>query len=346
VKSVTLLLSATLACVTAACGGPSPSNSAPPAVPVAAPEAPQAAPQAVALRVLEDVGGPAQVIGDAVLVEPPPEVTEYIPNYVIRWNRRWTPGQSLKVCFMGGDAALRNRIRTAAAEWTRHANLALDFGPESGPHTCGAGDTSEIRVGFQYAGYWSVVGNTPVRAGLQTMNYTDFPTAPPAEPRFTGTVLHEFGHALGFEHEHQHPDGGCDAEFNWPVVYTELAKPPNNWPASKVDFNLRSFTDRSAYGLSAPDRTSIMHYSLDPWMFRNGESSRCYVREQFELSALDKAGAADAYPARGEQLLTQQRRQIDQLKRSLPTRGADAARDYLEALGSSISTRQREMSRQ
>jgi hypothetical protein len=279
-----------------------------------------------------------------MVTEPlPPELAEHIPNFVLRLRNLWTPGQVLQVCFFDGDTALRSRIRDAAMVWTSHGNIKLDFGPPTAPRTCLAGDRSDVRVGFAFAGYWSVVGNTPVRAGVQTMNYGGYNTSPPAEPRFSGVVLHEFGHALGFEHEHQHPQGGCDAEFNWPVVYAELAKPPNNWPAAKVDFNLRSFTDTSAYGISTVDRTSIMHYSLDPWMFLAGQRSKCYVQEQFTLSELDKRGISGAYPAQAERALTEQRRQIEQLSRSLPA-DAVAARRFLDEARRVIEAKRVEIS--
>jgi len=293
---------------------------------------------------LEDADGAAAVIADTIAEPLPPELAEHVPNFVIRLSRLWTPGQALRVCFFQGAPELRERIRQAATAWTAYANIKLDFGQQPGLRTCVAGDLSQIRVGFAYAGYWSVVGNTPVRRDLQTMNYGGFDTAPPIDPRFRGVVMHEFGHALGFEHEHQHPQGGCDAEFNWPVVYSELAKPPNRWSREKVDFNLRAFTDTSAFGLSMPDRTSIMHYSLDSWMFLAGERSKCYVAEQDSLSELDKRGAASVYPAQADRMLADQRRRIDQLLRSLPP-DADAARRYLDNIGKLIDARKREVSR-
>jgi hypothetical protein len=299
----------------------------------------------VSLRVLEDPAGAVVARGDMVAAAVPPEIAEFVPNFVIRLKARWTPGQTLQVCFIGGDPALRSRIRKAAAEWTLHGNIKLDFGASGDLRTCASGDGSNVRIGFGFAGYWSVVGNTAVKPDVQTMNYGEYDTRPPPEPRFTGVVLHEFGHALGFEHEHQHPTGGCDAEFNWPVVYSELAKPPNNWPPSKVDFNLRSFTELSAYGLSSPDRTSIMHYSLDPWMFQAGTSSKCYVPEQFALSALDKQGVSSAYPRQADTVLAEQQQVIEQLTKSLPTRAA-SARKYLEGMTRDLNAKRVQISKQ
>jgi hypothetical protein len=45
------------------------------------------------------------------------------------------------------------------------------------------------------------------------MNFEGFDKGTPSD--WEGTVRHEFGHALGLEHEHQHPEGGCDAEWRW-----------------------------------------------------------------------------------------------------------------------------------
>jgi hypothetical protein len=338
--SVLILLAAVLA---PACNRPG--DVTPAEKPAAASPPATTATSPVSLRVLEDPAGAAVARGDMVAAAVPPEIAEFVPNFVIRLKARWTPGQTLRICFIGGDPVLRNRIRNAAAAWTLHGNIKLDFGSSSDLRTCAAADGSNIRIGFGFAGYWSVVGSTAVKPDVQTMNYGEYDTRPPSEPRFTGVVLHEFGHALGFEHEHQHPAGGCDAEFNWPVVYSELAKPPNNWPPSKVDFNLRSFTELSAYGLSSPDRTSIMHYSLDPWMFQSGTSSKCYVPEQFALSALDKQGVASAYPRQADTVLAEQQQLIEQLTKSLPTQ-ADSARKYLQGMTRDLDAKRVQISKQ
>jgi hypothetical protein len=45
------------------------------------------------------------------------------------------------------------------------------------------------------------------------MNFGGFAVSLPQD--WAATVLHEFGHALGLQHEHQHPVGGCDLDFRW-----------------------------------------------------------------------------------------------------------------------------------
>jgi len=128
-------------------------------------------------------------------------------------------------------------------------------------------------------------------------------------------VLHEFGHALGFEHEHQRVD--CDFDYNFIAQnfnFASAAEARNNmdrvfsyqssaYPDGKViidaDFISTQF-----------DNYSVMKYNLstqqapsgdDPRVYRNGRSSLCY-RDGWvsALTKYDHAGAKAAYDAPAE----------------------------------------------
>ena len=137
---------------------------------------------------------------------------------------------------------------------------------------------------------------------------------------FLIVTLHEFGHAMGFHHEHSHPVGGCELSFRWeddpgyiptldqfgqfiidrngrrPGIYTVLGGPPNRWPQSKVDFNLRQLKNSHAYTVGPFDRNSIMKYYFGEWMFREGTASHCFSQRNLVLSEQDKIGMQTAYP--------------------------------------------------
>ena len=226
-----------------------------------------------------------------------PSTSMMVPQFVFNVASRWPVGSAVSVCFYGGDTALRRDVMAIAGDWTTAANLTFDTGAAPEPRSCDSAQPSSIRIGFDEAGYWSVVGKTPTPERL-TMNLQGFDAERPEAAEFRQIVLHEFGHAMGFEHEHQHPAGGCDNEFDWPMVYEAFAAPPNRgWDREKVDFNFRALPASSAYISSMVDRGSIMHYMLEPWMFKNGLRSPCCIQPTMTLSALDKDGAASgAYP--------------------------------------------------
>jgi hypothetical protein len=258
----------------------------------------------------------------------PSSVGDMSLEYVIETARRWNPSQKVRVGFLGGTPELHERIADAAKEWTRYGNIKLDFGRRRGGEYRAWTEqdsvyAAEIRIAFHFRGYWSTVGtesvdSTIVGAGEASMNFGGFAQALPND--WEATVLHEFGHALGFQHEHQSPVGGCDLDFRWeddpgyepttdlsgqytvdsagrrPGIYTRLGGPPNNWPQAKVDHNLRQLRSSHAFTVGPFDRDSIMKYSFPAWMFRDGENSHCFSQRNAVLSPEDKKGIAGAYP--------------------------------------------------
>lgn len=234
------------------------------------------------------------------------ELRRHLPNYVngnisqlvIDDLKLWRVGV-LQVSFKGGDSALHQKIAEVASQWSLYGNIGFDFGhgAQRGDYRLWVpGDTSHIRVGFEQAGYWSLVGTDSadlqiVAPGEITLNLSGFDMQLP--PDWKSVVLHEFGHALGFHHEHQSPDYACD--FDWPKVYDYLGGPPNYWPKWKVDHNLRQLK-KGNLSFSAHDKNSIMHYSFPAWMFIQGEQSECFTTANTVLSEEDKKMMGEAYP--------------------------------------------------
>ena len=211
----------------------------------------------------------------------------------------WPAGQPVRVCFFGGSTSLRAKIASTASAWTTAgANLSLDFGDIANPRSCGT-EYAHIRIGFRYKGYWSMVGTDSERlAGQfeQSMNFAMFDINPPAEPEFTRVVLHEFGHALGFQHEHQSALAPCAQEFNWPAIYTYLKGSPNFWSVEQIDHNLKPIA-ASATDTGPFDKTSIMLYAFPANFYTAGVNAECLTLGNNTLSQGDVAGLLKFYPA-------------------------------------------------
>jgi hypothetical protein len=243
----------------------------------------------------------------------------------------WPSGSVVQVAFNGGNPELYARIERAAQQWTQPglANVQLSFRDDEGRfRKWTAQDTqyaAQIRIGFNPTGYWSLIGMDSVDRmivgggpGQQSMNFQLSEQGLPAD--FDGTVTHEFGHGLGFLHEHQSPGIECGFRFDddpgyvplqdarrryidnpagkRPGLYTSLSGYPNFWNRAKVDRNLKRLQPSSGIIVGPYDRLSIMEYFFKPAMFVEGDRSPCYIEHENNLlSQQDRTAVAQVYPA-------------------------------------------------
>jgi serralysin len=196
-------------------------------------------------------------------------------------NFRWAK-KTLEVQFLGGSPQLRQRVMADAAIWTNYSGVTF-------LETTGKGD---IRVAFDpQGGHWSHLGNYAQRLNRKhaSMNLQVNDTTDAGELR--AVVLHEFGHALGFLHEHRRGDSGL--VWNEEEVYRYYTGYPNFWSRRMVDEQVLApvANPRNAI-FSQYDSRSIMHYPITRDFLKNGKPTGWNKN----LSYNDKVAVRYAYP--------------------------------------------------
>ena len=196
--------------------------------------------------------------------------------------KKWKPGRTLRVRFLDGDPVVHRKIEAYARQWTQYANIKLDFGSDS---------NAEIRISCKLNGRsWSALGTDALSRSKNspTMNY-GWLTRKSSEANYSRVVLHEFGHALGCIHEHQHPK--AKIPWNKEAVYRHFAK--QDWSRKDVDRNVLRPRSSKSTQFSQFDTKSIMIYSI-PNKLTIGNYEVGWNRE---LSETDKQFIRQAYPS-------------------------------------------------
>ena len=121
--------------------------------------------------------------------------------------------QTITYCYLKGpnqgNDVQHAKVDATIQEWQLYANIIFHKTDDQ---------NATLRITFdKTTGSWSYVGKqvTSVAAGSPTMNLgwiDDESTTLQASDK--GTILHEFGHVLGLQHEHQSPARGDTLTLN------------------------------------------------------------------------------------------------------------------------------------
>jgi serralysin len=207
--------------------------------------------------------------------------------------RLWPNGSTITVKFLGGSPLMRLKTIQYANEWSRYVNIRFRFVENS---------NADIKVRYNNDGSsWSMLGRVvkdiealraigEVFAGeIATMNFGWFTDAT-SDEEFRRVILHEFGHALGFVHEHSHPE--ANIPWDREATYAAYAAPPNGWDRGKVDDQVFKKYSRNQTQFSNYDRMSIMQYPV-PNELTVGDFE---IPWNTSLSQADKDFSAIIYP--------------------------------------------------
>lgn len=221
---------------------------------------------------------------------------------IVAGGKKWVNGTALTFhCFQASDAvadawkgkaADLEEVRLAFQAWFK-LGIGISFREVAHP------EEATIRIGFDpAAGSWSFVGRDTltIRDRLaRTMNF-----GWPLNTAYgRDTAMHEIGHALGLEHEHQNPYAGIT--WNADAVRRYFAGPPNNWDAKNIEWNiLRKINPAEVKG-SQWDPDSVMEYAFGAGLINEPAAYRSGLQPKGGLSAADKEWIIASYPGSSAQ---------------------------------------------
>ncbi|HEY6643369.1 hypothetical protein [Povalibacter sp.] len=187
-------------------------------------------------------------------------------------------------------------MRTAFAQW-KALGIGLEFQEVTQL------SEAEVRIGYSTAD-----GESASAVGREILDVAlNEPTTVYGWSLTTqygsGTALHEIGHVLGMEHEHQNPFAGI--KWHEQAVYDALAAPPNNWDHDTTYHNIIERLSPQQVQGSKWDPDSIMEYEFEPGLI--DVPDKYDINGLFPpgtISAADRQWALQWYPALKSRMTT------------------------------------------
>jgi|GEM_PF-198818 len=189
-----------------------------------------------------------------------------------------------------GNAAQMNVVRKAFSSWKK-LGIGLNFTEVKNR------EDAEVRIGFmQGDGSWSYVGREILNIDVdeRTMNF-GWNIAVPDPHNGIDTAVHEIGHTLGLQHEHQNPFAGI--VWDEDAVYASLGGEPNNWDRATTYENIIKKLNKNQINGSNWDPDSIMHYPFEAGLIKKPEKYATGLEPAGGLSVQDIKYALTFYPA-------------------------------------------------
>lgn len=202
---------------------------------------------------------------------------------IISNDKKWANGTELTYGFLGGPDSQKAAMRRAFDVW-KNIGIGITF-----RETADA-DEATVRIAFANDGSWSYVGRDvrEIQKPEPTMNIGWDISGD------LDTGVHEIGHTLGLQHEHQNPNAGI--VWDEEAVYTALAAPPNRWSRATTFNNIIAKLDPRDVTGTTWDPNSIMHYPFEAGLIVSPPTYANGLQPAGGLSPLDIQWIRTAYP--------------------------------------------------